>query len=47
MATQSIAGGTTATRTALLADFNEKNLKDFIDAAYLGEQPVDYRYLPL
>lgn len=42
-----IAGGTAATRTALLRDFNEKNLQDFIDAAHLGDQPVAYRYLPL
>ena len=42
-----IAGGTTATRTALIQKFDEKNLNDFIAIANQGDEPIGFSHIPL
>lgn len=42
-----IVGGTTATRTALLQNFNEANLNQFIATASQGDEPIGFSHIPL
>ena len=42
-----IVGGTTATRTALLQNFNEANLNQFIATAAQGDEPIGFSHIPL
>lgn len=42
-----VAGGNAATRSALIAKFDEKNLNDFIAAASQGDEPINFSYIPL
>ena len=42
-----IAGGATAARTALIQEFNDKHLNDFIATAAQGDEPIGFSHIPL
>lgn len=42
-----ITGSSTAARTALIQEFNEQNLNNFIASASLGDEPIGFSHLPL